>query len=168
MLHGWRMLLHSVGTNVRKEDIVVSAASLEQMSKRRFGSKSLNKWRKSNRNGERLIKSLSFTTIPPFVWLFAQHVLVVVGTSEDSESVGAKGSNVAMVEASEINGYKDHLTRDALAFKTGKSLGVVDDHRIGIRTSICHLSGLLVIQPSREFAERIGFYMFDLKHVTAI
>ena len=134
MLHGWRMLLHSVGTNVRKEDIVVSAASLEQMSKRRF----------------------------------AQHVLVVVGTSEDSESVGAKGSNVAMVEASEINGYKDHLTRDALAFKTGKSLGVVDDHRIGIRTSICHLSGLLVIQPSREFAERIGFYMFDLKHVTAI
>ena len=73
-----------------------------------------------------------------------------------------------MVEASKINGCKNHLTSDALAFETRKSLRMIDDHRIGIRTGVRHLSGLLVIQPSREFAERIGFYVFNLKHVTAI
>ena len=100
--------------------------------------------------------------------LFAQHILIVVGAGEDSESVGAKRGDVAMIEVSKINGSKDHPTSNALAFKTGKSLGMIDDHRIEIRTSVRHFSGLLTIEPSREFAKRVSFYIFDLKHVTAI
>jgi len=73
-----------------------------------------------------------------------------------------------MMETSKIYGCKDHLTSDATTFKTGKSLGVVDNHCIGIRTSVRHLSGLLVIEPSCKFAGRIGFYMFDLQHVIEI
>ena len=58
-----------------------------------------------------------------------------------------------MMEASEINSSKDHLTSNTLAFETGKSLGVIDNHCFGIRTSVRHFSGLLVIHPSCEFAE---------------
>ena len=73
-----------------------------------------------------------------------------------------------MVLTSKIYGCKDHLTSDATTFKARKSLGMIDDYRIGIRTGVRHFSGLLVIDPCSKFAERIGFYMFDLKHVTAI
>ena len=73
-----------------------------------------------------------------------------------------------MVQTCEINGCKDQLSSDALAFEARKSLGVIDGHCVRIRTSVRHFSGLLVIEPGSKLTERIGFYMFDLKHVTAI